>query len=107
MAITPIGGFAEAAPAGDGVPPGPRVRRRRATVFASLVVACALVGLNGYETAEAGLGPTTSRGRDAWSRRLEAEAEAFLSHQANIARGRAADAARLQAAADARGGTDG
>ena len=106
MAITTIGRFEEAAPGGDVVRPGPR-RRRRATVFACLAMASALVGLDGYGTVEAGRGPTTSRGLDAWSRRLEAEAEAHLSHQANIARGRAADAARLQAAADAAGETHG
>lgn len=88
--------------AGDraAVRPAPRHRRRRVS---ALVVAGAavLVGLGGYGTVQASGGSSSSRGLDAWSRRLDAEAEAYVAVQANIARGRAADSARLQAAADA------
>jgi hypothetical protein len=82
----------------------PRHRRGRITALtASGAVAAVVVGLLGYGTVQAGEGSNTSRGLDASSRRLEAEAEAYFAEQANLARGRAADSARLQAAADAAG----
>lgn len=82
-----------------GRPPGHR-RRRIAALFVATVVAGALAGLGSYRIVPAD-GSTTSASLDAWSRRLQGEADAYDAEQANIARGRAADSARLQAAADA------
>jgi hypothetical protein len=70
-------------------------------LFVSGLVAVVVGGLGVYGTVQASHGSSTSRGWDASSRRLEAEAEAYFAAQANIARGRAADSARLQATADA------
>jgi hypothetical protein len=65
-------------------------------LFASGAVAVVLAGV-----VQAGPGSSTSRGWDASSRRLAAQAEAHVAQQEDIERGRAADSARLQAAADA------
>ena len=78
----------------------PTCGARVTAVFASGAVALVLVG---YGAARADDGSTTSRGWEASSRRLEAQADAYIAVQANIERGRAADSARLQAAADASG----
>lgn len=100
MAIATFERPDEAAPGRGVVRPAPRHRRRR---VAALLVAGAvvLVGLGGYGAVQASDDAGPSRGWDAWSRRLEAEADAYLAVQGNLARGRAADSARLQAAADA------
>lgn len=87
----------------DRVEVRPSRHRRRTVLVVCGAVAAVLLGLGGYGTVQAGDGSGNSRGWEAWSQRLEAEAEAHLAEQANLARGRAADAARLQAAADAAG----
>ena len=74
-----------------------------AAFFVSGALTLALVTFGGDGTVRAGQGSSASRGWEASSRRLEAQAEAYAAVQANIERGRAADSARLQAAADASG----
>lgn len=81
-------------------PAHPR-RRRVAALLATGALGVVLVGFGGYRAVEADGGPSTPDGWEAWTMRLEAEADAYFADQANLARGRAADSARLQAAADA------
>ena len=111
MAIATIESTQEPAPDRVVVRPARRHRRGRATAsFVAGAVAVVLVGLGGYATVRSGdrssasIGSDASsitRGRAADSARLEAAAAAYFTEQAKIARGRAADAARVEAAADA------
>lgn len=103
MAVPTIAGPEEAAPARVVVRPAPSHRRRWvAASFASAAVAVVVAGL-----VQAGPGSAGSRDWDASSRRLAAQAEAYVAQQEDIERGRAADSARLRAAADAFAGRAG
>ena len=102
MAIATIERSGQAASAGVVVKsPRPPLRWPITALLAAAVAPAVLVGLADQGTVRAGDGPSTLDGSDAWTARLEAEAEAYFAEQANRERGWAADSARLQAAADA------
>lgn len=98
MAIAKIKAPEAAAPDGVIVRGAPTRRRRVAAIVVPGILALVLAGMS---ATGVGHGSDTSRSQNASSRRLEAAAAAHLTEQANIARGRAADSARLQAAANA------
>jgi len=98
MAITTTEQPGEAAPSRVVVR---AVRRRRLRATAMFACGAVALGLVGYGSLETGNGSSTSRSWDASALRLQGQAEAYFAQQQHVARGRAADTARLQAAADA------